>query len=61
MAAVDRLTATDSPVAVVLAHVGGVVGVVLLIGIVAFFGLVWLHARSADDSGEQDAREAEPP
>jgi len=36
-----------------IAHAGGVVGIALLIGMVAFFGLVWLHNRPTAEKVEE--------
>lgn len=52
MAAVVALSA-------LLAHAGGVVAIVLVIGMAAFFALVWLHTRRApDDVDAEPAPEA---
>ena len=41
-----------------IAHAGGVVGIALLIGMVAFFGLVWLHNRpTAEKAAEAGVAE----
>ena len=36
-----------------IAHAGGVVGIALLVGMVAFLGLVWLHNRPTTEQVEE--------